>query len=238
MRPIGISAFVRCKDEEEYIIASLLSTYRVFDEIVVVLNNSKDKTRELIEDLTTDHPKIRLLEYPQYVSALGPNYLEKVRKEPSSSLASYYNWCMEQTTFSHVCKWDGDMIATPEFERVRDLFAKFQVVTFDGYDVLGEHTTDPEPRIFKYDLVRAKYEDWDLYEVLRHDYSEIHNLQQKCYLHMKLAKREWLHKPWSNPNLLAPRAFPDNGPHKARGYAPVSTARRLVSRVFRRWSAR
>jgi len=39
-RPLGLSAFLRCKNEEEYIVASILSSYRVFDEIVVVLNNS------------------------------------------------------------------------------------------------------------------------------------------------------------------------------------------------------
>jgi glycosyltransferase involved in cell wall biosynthesis len=54
---------MRCKNEEEYIVASILSIYRIFDEIVVVLNNSADRTRELIEDLLPDHPKIRLLEY-------------------------------------------------------------------------------------------------------------------------------------------------------------------------------
>ena len=46
MRPIGLSAFVRCQNEEEYIVASLLSGYRVFDEILVILNHSTDRTRD------------------------------------------------------------------------------------------------------------------------------------------------------------------------------------------------
>ena len=49
MRPTGLSAFVRCKNEEEYVVASIMSIYRFVEEIVVVLNNSTDRTRELIE---------------------------------------------------------------------------------------------------------------------------------------------------------------------------------------------
>jgi glycosyltransferase involved in cell wall biosynthesis len=211
VRPPGLSAFVRCKNEEEYIAASLLSAYRVFDEIVLVLNNSTDRTRDIVQDLMTDHPKIRLLDYPHECSAIGPGYHERVLRDPMSSLARYYNWCLEQTRFSHVCKWDGDMVATPEFESVRKLIEQADVILFDGWDVLGEHTTDLEPRIFRCDPARARYVDWDMYEVLQHDYSRQARLGAKCYLHMKLVKREWLHRTWTSPNLLATRSVPETG---------------------------
>jgi len=228
MRPLGLSAFVRCKNEEEYIVASLLSAYRVFDEILVVLNNSTDRTRELIEDLIPDHPKIRILDYANECSAVGPGYFEAVTEKPDSSLAQYYNWCIEQTSFSHVCKWDGDMIATPIFEQVRPLISTCEVIVFDGYDALGEHTTEKEPRIFKCDLARARYVDWDLYEVLQHDYSKIHNFDSKCYLHMKLVKKEWIHKSWFNPNLLATRSVPETG---APAKSVVNPVRKLMRKL-------
>ena len=203
MRPIGLSAILRCKNEEEFIVASVLSIYRIFDEIVIILNNSTDRTRELIDVLIRDHPKIRLLEYFNECASLGPGYYESVRAKPEKSLAKYFNWCVEQTSFSHVCKWDGDMIATPEFEQVRTLIGSSDVVIFDGYDVLGEHTTDPEPRIFKYDAAHARYVDGDFYEVLEHNYSKVSCMQQKCYLHVKLVKKEWINRRWSYPSYAA-----------------------------------
>jgi glycosyltransferase involved in cell wall biosynthesis len=229
-RPPGLSAFVRCKNEQEYIVASLLSAYRVFDEIVVILNNSTDRTRELVEDLLPDHPKIRVLDYPHECSPIGPGYHERVLREPMSSLARYYNWCLEHTRFSHVCKWDGDMVATPEFEHARPLIEGADVVLFDGYDVLGQATTDLEARIFRYDPRRARYVDWDMYEVLQHDYGRQVRVPAKCYLHMKLVKREWVHRTWSSPNLLATRSVPETGAAPApAGIGPRirSWARRL-----------
>jgi glycosyltransferase involved in cell wall biosynthesis len=211
MRPLGLSAFIRCKNEEEYIVASITSAYRVFDEIVVILNNSTDRTRVLVQDLMTDHPKIRLMDYGRECALAGAGYLARVEKEPDRSLAKYYNWCMEQTTFSHVCKWDGDMIAIPTFERIRDHFGSNDVVSFDGYDVLGRSTTNLEPRIFRYDPVHTRYEDWELYEVLKHEYQTRYIFKEKCYLHMKLVKKEWLHRQWVSPNDAATRSAPGPG---------------------------
>jgi glycosyltransferase involved in cell wall biosynthesis len=211
MRPLGLSAFIRCKNEEEYIVASITSAYRVFDEIVVILNNSTDRTRVLVQDLMTDYPKIRLMDYGHECAPAGAGYLARVEKEPDRSLAKYYNWCMEQTTFSHVCKWDGDMIALPTFERIRDHFGSNDVVSFDGYDVLGRPTTNLEPRIFRYDPVHTRYEDWELYEVLKHEYQTLHIFKEKCYLHMKLVKKEWLHRQWVSPNDAATRSAPGPG---------------------------
>jgi glycosyltransferase involved in cell wall biosynthesis len=234
-RPIGLSAFVRCKNEQEFIVASLMSGYRVFDEIVVILNNSTDKTRELVEDLIADHPKIRLLEYSEECASVGAGYHERVLAAPNASLARYYNWCLEQTRFSHVCKWDGDMIATPELERVRALITSFDMVLFDGYDVLGQETTSMEPRIFKFDPQRAKYVDWDLYEVIDHNYGKLAYVQQKCYLHMKLVKREWLHETWTSPNLLATRSPPPaRMPPAEERPAMAGTFRQFARRLLRR----
>lgn len=233
-RVLGLSAFVRCKNEEEYIVASLMSAYRVFDEIVVALNNSTDRTRELVDGLMVRYPKIRLLDYVNKCSPIGPGYFEKVQADPSSSLAAYYNWCTAQTSFSHVCKWDGDMIATPEFERVISQLELSDVIIFDGYDVLGEHTTDMEPRIFRYNPERARYIDWDLYEVIEHDYSKKSVIDQKCYLHMKLVKKDWLHKTWSNPNLLAIRSVPETGAaSESNKVGAIRSMARKVKRILR-----
>jgi Glycosyl transferase family 2 len=229
---------MRCKNEEEYVVASILSIYRIFDEIVVVLNNSTDRTRKLIKDLSPDYPKVRLLEYANECSPVGPGYYESVLAKPEASLAKYYNWCLEQTSFSHVCKWDGDMIATPVLEQVRTLIRSSDVVMFDGYDVLGKETTDYEARIFKFDPARARYVDWDLYEVLEHDYAKVSCVREKCYLHMKLVKKEWIHKDWSSPNLLATRSVPHTGARATRKSLLTARIRRMAKGLWRQSGGR
>jgi glycosyltransferase involved in cell wall biosynthesis len=236
-RPEGISAFVRCRNEEEYIVASLTSVHRIFDEIVVILNHSTDRTAELVKDLMTDRPKIRLVTYDFECAGVGPGYLESVGEDPNRSLATYYNWCLEQTTYSHVCKWDGDMIAIPTIERVRELISAYDLVFFDGYDLLGKYTTDYEPRIFRYDPARAKYADWDLYEVLAHNYSKVARVEEKCYLHMKLVKKDWLHKEFVNLNTLATRPLvaPNVGFEKEWRKAGAAVwLRKVLGRAYRR----
>lgn len=234
MRPLGLSAFVRCKNEEEYIVASIASAYRVFDEIVVILNNSTDRTRELVEDLMTDRPKIRLLHYDGDCAQAGPGYRQVVERAPERSLARYYNWCLEQTKYSHVCKWDGDMIALPAIDRVRDLIGANDVVAIDGYDVLGRETTNLEPRIFRFDPTHTRYEDWELYEVLKHEYRSMHVLEEKCFLHMKLVKREWLHRQWVSPNEFATSPAPPPSTRAAHDVVGFRSAvRRVLRRLFR-----
>lgn len=233
MRPFGISAFVRCKNEEEYIVASLTSIYRVFDEIVVVLNKSTDRTLEIVQDLISDHPKIRLFEYDFECAATGQGYLEKVKSKPDSSLAKYYNWCLEKTTYSHVCKWDGDMIAIPTIEGIYELIKSNDIVSFDGYDILGRNTTSNEARIFRYDPEHTKYVDWDLYEVLNHEYTKTSCYGEKCYLHMKLIKKEWLHEEWRNMNDTATRPAPPPGSGLNRLEKKPHLIHRISKIIFR-----
>jgi hypothetical protein len=206
-----------------------MSIHSVFDEILVILNKSTDRTRDLVVDLMTDHPKIRLIEYDAECAPAGPGYLEAVRESPGRSLAHFYNWCLEQTTYSHVCKWDGDMIALPTIAAARAMIESHDVVVFDGYDVLNEYTTDYEPRIFRYDPGRARYVDWDLYEVLAHDYSRRARIDAKCYLHMKLVKRDWVHRPWVCPNEFATRPVPPAG---------LAGPRETIRSRLRDWSRR
>jgi hypothetical protein len=233
MRPLGISAILRCKNEEEYIAASILSAYRVFDEFIVVLNNSTDRTRDILTDLVRSYPKIQVHDYHQECSPAGVGYLEKVRQNPVSSLAAYYNWSFALSRFSHVCKWDGDMIALPTLSHIRSLLPQHDVILFDGFDAVGEHTTEPEARIFRYDATRAKYIDWDLYEVLKHDYSNCRTIEEKCYLHMKLVKKEWVHRPWTNPNDFATSGYPAPSDHANRPQKLTMRVKSYAKRVIK-----
>jgi glycosyltransferase involved in cell wall biosynthesis len=229
----GISAFIRCRNEEEFIAASVISANDVFDEIVVILNRSTDGTRGIVEDLVTDRPKIRITFWNEEVSPSGPGYSDAIAARPGSSLAKYYNWCLEQTTLEYVCKWDGDMVALPPLHTVRQHLGKQDVVLFNGYDVLGKPTTDFEPRIFRYNPARARYSDWDLYEYLDHDYDRCVSIAEMCYVHMKLVKRDWWHREWRSPNDAATRPFPSR-----KKSLPRLTAWQRLRRLlgFRVWA--
>ena len=50
-RPTGLSAFVRCKNEEEFLRASLVSIDRFVDEIVIVFNDSSDGSRAIAAEI-------------------------------------------------------------------------------------------------------------------------------------------------------------------------------------------
>jgi len=237
-RPHGLSAFIRCKNEAEFILASILSCYRVFDEIIVVVNNSTDDTSAIVQELIKeDYKKIKLFQYGHVCASTGPDYLESVKREPNASLAQYYNWCLEKTSYSHVCKWDGDMIALESLKNIRNDLEQFDVITFDGHDPLGEATTSHEPRIFRYNLDRARYVDWDLYEILDHNYARIKAMDKRCYVHMKLLKKEWLGKEWRSPNDHATRPFPASRPapkseQSKKSAANVSLIKQLILRFI------
>ena len=119
----GISAMLRVKNEEYNIKRVLLDCLKVFDEIIVIDNNSSDKTLSIVADVQLDTPKaagkIKVYSYPFDVARCGlDNYL--CSEDSVHSLAYFYNFCLSKCQFSHVFKWDGDMFLPT------DMVTKFQ----------------------------------------------------------------------------------------------------------------
>ena len=112
-RKKGISAMLRVKNEELNIESVLFSCLRVFDEIVIVDNNSDDKTLSVIASVRDSQPsyadKIRVFTYPFDIARCGQENYE-CPENSVHSLAFFYNYCLSLCEFSHVFKWDGDMI--------------------------------------------------------------------------------------------------------------------------------
>ena len=97
-RKKGISAFIRVKNEEEFIMPCILSIVDFFDEIVIALNQSTDNTRSILESLKID--KIKIYDYPFKLHPNGQTH----RECSASSLKDnsyYYNWLLMITRTQH-----------------------------------------------------------------------------------------------------------------------------------------
>ena len=108
----GISALLRIKNEEHCIKQVLLDCLKVFDEVVVVDNNSSDDTLAIVVAAQLNIPdiadQIKVYSYPFDVARCGlDNYL--CPENSVHSLAYFYNFCLSKCRYSHVYKWDGDM---------------------------------------------------------------------------------------------------------------------------------
>ncbi|MFH1985703.1 MAG: glycosyltransferase [Pseudomonadota bacterium] len=94
LRPHGISIYMRIKNEQDWISASISSVKGIADEIIIVDNGSTDGTYEILQDL-----------------AHSEKGLIKLSKMPGLYHCDLSNYALEQTTFRWVFRWDGDMVA-------------------------------------------------------------------------------------------------------------------------------
>ena len=112
-RKKGVSAMLRLKNEEANIKSVLISCLKVFDEIVIIDNNSTDETMNIVasvRDIQSSYAeKIKTFAYPFDIARCGQENYE-CAENSVHSLAFFYNYCLSLCEFSHVFKWDGDMI--------------------------------------------------------------------------------------------------------------------------------
>jgi hypothetical protein len=194
-RKPGVSAFLRVRNEEEFIAACLYSIYPFFDEILVALNNCTDKTPEIVRSLHL--PNIKVYDYPFKLHHNGPGH----NAIPEHSLydnSYYYNWLLAKTSYSHACKWDGDMIAlssllSPTFKKN---VLESNVLFITGVNISGESMShissgapfSTEPRFFKVEK-HTYYRQGELTQHLTHNHeSKIIREQIPAFLHFKNVK--------------------------------------------------
>jgi len=195
-RKKGISAMMRVGNEEEFIEASILSTIDFFDEIVIVLNNSTDNTENIVSNINSE--KIKIHYYPFRLRPNGPGHGQNNPEDSVYSISYYYNWCMSKTSFSHICKWDGDNVALSKFSQLKNIVLSNNIVWFKGINIVGKELdmvsrsaphTGMHPS-FHIINNNTQYKTGDLCEVL--NYCEIggpqHKIEEPIFLHYKACK--------------------------------------------------
>lgn len=114
----GHSAMLRVKNEERFIVSTILSIWDFFDEIIVASQQCTDRTNELLKKFPNN--KLKIYKFPFNSMPDGPGYLN----QDDSSIYSrtyYYNWILAKTTRTYVTRWDGDMIALSNLKNVLKL---------------------------------------------------------------------------------------------------------------------
>lgn len=113
-REKGLSVMLRVKNEELNIVESIESIIDLSSEVVVVDNNSTDKTVELVSQMICNHAgghKIKIYHYPFQVARCGADH-DDTPENSVHNLAYYYNWCLDKCSYKAVIKWDADMVVS------------------------------------------------------------------------------------------------------------------------------
>lgn len=195
---------IRLKDEAEWIEPCLQSIRGIFDEVVICVQPSTDRTLEIVCDLADS--KTRIWEYPVLSWPNGEGY----KYQDSTSINSrtyFYNWCLARTNYQHVCKWDGDMIAMDWLgEHLNKYICEYDTVIFHGVDVVQDlkHVGKrkycaAEPRVFRVRL-DTKYVNGLRCEQLQTPEGFTYRIQPPAFIHTK----------WAKSIKSATKAWPDD----------------------------
>jgi len=260
-----VSAMVRVRNEAEFLAVAIASIAHVFDEIVLVDNASDDGTPAIIRTLASRYRNVRPLSFPHRVYRPGGEHARH-RTVPRAGrdgwlLGEYYNWCLARCRGHFVCKWDGDMIATPALATAVAEFLRSDaaVFVFRGYnlhpdldgliatpgfehrtwadvDQSGGYEIEPytwnEPRLYPRRL--ARYRDaFAQCERLATPFTAHAYAERPLYYHMKFCKRD----PMANWSADSAQSLHDKGVVKLPlARTVLAEARRAIGATS--WSPR
>ena len=114
LRPPGISAYMRIKNEEQFIRLAIESHLPFYDEIVAVYNDCTDNTEEVLLELQAQHPdKVKVFHYLPKVHTFATREHAQTPTDSVHSFANYSNYALAKTTYSTAVKLDADHLAIP-----------------------------------------------------------------------------------------------------------------------------
>jgi len=208
------SAFWRLYNAEDFLEKTVESHINLFDEIILVNNNSTDNTEKICKKLKKKYPKkIIFYNYPFDIYKIGTLEYKSCKENSIHSLSYYYNWTLSKTTYKYVIKLDDDHIV------IKEEFKK--IITKIKTNWLNYFLQTPLLNVFKYkNILSYSYHDiksslawlfgdFGFFKVTEYTYF----IKQKnaetlifpykiktekiCFLHLKwLKKNMWLKNYW------------------------------------------
>lgn len=146
--------------------------------------------------------------YPFDSYPLGPGH-DACPADSVYSSAYYYNWALSQTTRTHVCKWDGDMVAMDWLGgKVRGLIgAGVDRITLQGIDIVSDDLryVGSPPKCPTDGVYRVSAETWYEQGPLTQQLRGIgagHAIARPAFLHFK-----WARKPLSSATKQWPKGW-------------------------------
>jgi len=111
-RQEGLSAYVRVKDESEFLRISLESHIDLVDEMVIVYNDCSDDSPDIINEFARVYSeKVKVYEYIPIVYPQGSKEFIRLAYDDVHSLVNYYNFALAMTTKKMAFKLDADQVA-------------------------------------------------------------------------------------------------------------------------------
>ena len=111
-RAAGISAFMRIRNGEAYLEATIRSHVDCFDEIVALYNQCTDATEAILRSLRQEVPhKLRVVHYLDRVHPVRSDGHASTPGDSPHSLVNYYNAALAATRFAIATKLDDDHLA-------------------------------------------------------------------------------------------------------------------------------
>lgn len=203
---LGLSGFMRVKNEQECIYESISSWLRLVDELVVVYNDCSDNTDKEILRAIKDFPgKIKAYAYiPKVYPPNSNKYLELDSNHPQS-LVFYYNFALSKTSYDLCVKVDADLIYDASFNeeinsKLKDIRSKNLTLGLRGINLIDNFNSLYVPSFSMFcggvDLCIFKksektiFKKTNFYEIL--DLSFYKPLDAiTCYYHLKFIKKDF-----------------------------------------------
>jgi glycosyltransferase involved in cell wall biosynthesis len=122
--PRGLTSVLRVRNEALSLPWSLPPMLRASDHVILVDNDSTDGSADVARRVAAEvgGAGLTVLDFPYAVSRCGPEHLS-TPPDSVHSLAYLNNWAFSHARTSYALKWDGDMVLTPEGERMLADFA-------------------------------------------------------------------------------------------------------------------
>ena len=145
-RKPGISAYLRAKNESQFVRLAILSHLDYYDEIIACYNDCSDDTGEILHALAAQYPqKIKVFHYLPKVHPVLTAEHANTASDSVHSMANYYNYALSKTTYSVAAKLDADHLAidcklAPVIKTIRaDIKAKKQkTYHFSGLNLMHD----------------------------------------------------------------------------------------------------